>query len=162
MKSMPIYWFKSSRFEAEPGEDEETNPRMYGRQLAHWLRERFLALGYPVEDVISEDWGWCVMCQRDPYWLWIGCVNLADYEYAKPDDPPPATEMLLWQAGVTAEIPFFKYLFKRKPDVSAGLSKLDAELRRVLESETTIEIVDESVADTWFKTDAPRVTTGFD
>jgi len=153
---MPIYWMKSSRFEAEPGEDEETNPRLYGRQLANWLRERFLALGYPVEDVIPEDWGWCVMCQRDPYWLWIGCVNLQDYECAKPDDPPPSKEMLLWQAAATAEVPFFKYLFKRKPDVSAGLSKLHEELRRVLESETTIEIVDESVADTWFN-DAPDV-----
>lgn len=39
----------SSDFEAEPGEDEETNPRMYGHQVATWLHEQFLALGYEVE-----------------------------------------------------------------------------------------------------------------
>jgi hypothetical protein len=50
-----------------------------------------------------------------------------------------------------AETPFFKYLFKRKPSVQVALTKVDAELRRMLESEPGIEIVDESVADTWFK-----------
>ena len=151
MKSTSGFWFKSSLFEVEPGEDEDTNPRIYGRQLANWLKARFASLGYPVEDVIPEDWGWCVMCQRDPYWLWIGCVNLRDFEYAKPGDPPPAKERLLWTAGPTAEVPFFKYLLKRKPDVDIGLGKLDEELRGILESESGIEVVDESVADTWFE-----------
>ena len=48
-------------------------------------------------------------------------------------------------------MPFFKYLLKRKPDVDIGLGKLDEELRGILESESGIEIVDESVADTWFE-----------
>ena len=144
-------WFKSSLFEVEPGEDEETNPRLYGRQLANWLRTRFLSLGYPVEEVIPEDWGWCVMCQRDPYWLWIGCVNLRDYEYAKLGDPPPPMERLLWNAVPTAEIPFFRYLFKRKPDATTGLAKLDAELHLLLQSEPRIQVVDESAANNWFK-----------
>ena len=72
------YWFKSSDFEADPGEDEKTNPRMYGRPVVTWLHERFQALGYEVEDVFGKDWGWCVMCQRDPYWLWVGCANLRE------------------------------------------------------------------------------------
>jgi hypothetical protein len=114
------YWFKSSLFAAEPGEDEATNPRLYGRQLANWLRERILSLGYPAVEVIAEDWGWCVMCQREPYELWIGCVNLADYEYAKPGDPPPPKERLLWKAMTTAERPIFKYLFRRKPEMREG------------------------------------------
>jgi hypothetical protein len=37
---MEGYWFKSSKFEIEPGEDEEINPGMYGRQLARWLKQR--------------------------------------------------------------------------------------------------------------------------
>lgn len=28
------YWFKSTLFDIEPGEDKETNPGMYGRQFA--------------------------------------------------------------------------------------------------------------------------------
>lgn len=155
MQSTGGYWFKSSLFAAELGEDEETNPRMYGRQPANWIRERFRSLGYPVEEVIAEDWGWCVMCQRDPYSLWIGCVSLQDYEYAEPGDPPPAKERLLWHATSAAEIPFFKYLLRAKPDAREALARLDTQLRATLESEPAIEIVDESVVDTWFA-DLPR------
>lgn len=34
------YWFKSSKFEIEPREDEDINPRIYGRQSAVWLKRR--------------------------------------------------------------------------------------------------------------------------
>ena len=151
------YWFKSSLFEVEPGEDEETNPRLYGRQLATWLRQRFVSLGYEVEDVIPEDWGWCVMCQRDPYLLFVGCVNLRDYEHARPNDPPPPKERLLWNAVPTAEVPFFKYVLRRKPETQAGLEKLDRQLRGILEAEARIEIVDEAVTNTWFEQPASSV-----
>jgi hypothetical protein len=56
---MEGYWFKSSKFEIEPGEDEEINPGMYGRQLARWLKQRLTEKGYSVEDIINEDWGRC-------------------------------------------------------------------------------------------------------
>ena len=55
--NMEGYRFKSSKFEIEPGEDEEINPRMYGRQLARWLKQRLEEKGYSVEDIINEDWG---------------------------------------------------------------------------------------------------------
>ena len=144
------YWFTSTLFGVDPGEDQETNPRLYGRQPASWLRQKFLDLGYPVEEVIPEDWGWCVMCQRQPYELWIGCVNLRDYEYAKEGDPPLTTEELLWHAVPMADVPFFKYLIRRKPDVSIGLAKLDSELRAVLQAEARIQMVDSAVSDNWF------------
>ena len=149
--STPGYWFTSSVFEAEAGEDEQTNPRMYGRQLARWLRERLLALGYSAEEVFPEDWGWSVMCQREPYSLWVGCVNLRDHAYAKEGDPPPPKSLLLWNAVPFAEIPFLKYAFRRKPDVSAGLSKLDTDLRGLLQSEVTIQLLDPSVSGRWFE-----------
>jgi|HubBroStandDraft_6_1064221.scaffolds.fasta_scaffold882819_1 hypothetical protein len=50
------YWFKSSKFEIEPGEDAEINPRIYGRRLAIWLKERLEQSGYAVEEIIYEDW----------------------------------------------------------------------------------------------------------
>jgi hypothetical protein len=90
------YSFTSSRFEPEPGEDEETNPRLYGRQLATWLHAKLGALGYPVEPVFGEDWGWALICQREPYELMIGCVNYRDYELAVEGDPPPVKDELLW------------------------------------------------------------------
>lgn len=144
-------WFKSSHFEAEPDEEEFTNPRMYGRQVAIWLHREFSELGYEVEDVFGEDWGWCIMCQRDPYRLWIGCVNLRDYEYAQPGDPPPAPDRLLWNVIPMAEVPFFRYLLKTKPDTKPGLDKIDAELRQILLSDSRVEIVEDDAADTWFE-----------
>ena len=146
MDSRSGYWFKSSLFEVESGEDEETNPRMYGRQLATWLRSKFVLLGYDVEEVIPEDWGWCVMCQRDPYSLFIGCVNRIDYENEEEDSPPPPKENILWHAVPFAEIPLFKRLF-RKINTQPGLDKLDLELRAVLDKEPDIEVLAEDVVD---------------
>jgi hypothetical protein len=144
------YWFTSSVFTVEPDEDEETNPRMYGRQLANWLRKRFLEIGYPVEKVFAEDWGWCVICQRIPYSLFIGCVNLRDYEYTSEGDPPPPNEALLWSAVPMAATPFFKYLLRRKADTSSCLAKFDAQLKAILESEPSIRLVDEADSKDWF------------
>lgn len=151
MTSDRQYWFTSTRFEVETGEDQQTNPGIYGRQLANWLRGHLLQLGYPVEGVIAEDWGWCVMCQRDPYWLWIGCANLQDPESTQPSDLPPPKERLLWSAFTTAEIPSFKYLLRRRPDTKPGLEKLASELHQLLEADPSINIVDESATDAWFK-----------
>ena len=37
------YGFQSTRFDLEPGKDTETNPGVFGRQLAKWLkRNRWL------------------------------------------------------------------------------------------------------------------------
>lgn len=146
MDSRTGYWFTSSLFEVEPGEDEETNPRMYGRQLANWLRNKLERLGYEVEEVIPEDWGWCVMCQRDPYLLFVGCVSRVDYETDGENDAPPAREELLWHAVPFAEIPFFKRLFK-KINTQSGLDKLDSDLREVLAGESDIEVLTEQVPD---------------
>lgn len=150
MESAPGYWSTSTLFKVEAGEDEETNPYVYGRQLAGWLREKFLSLGYPVEEVIPEDWGWCVMCQREPYRLWIGCVNLRDHACAKEGDPSPAQEMLRWNAVPAAERPFFKYLFRKRPSMTEGLIMLASQFHEVLRSESSIQLVDGSIADTWF------------
>jgi hypothetical protein len=88
---------------------------------------------------IPEDWGWCVMCQREPYWLFIACVNLRDYEYAKEGDPPPLKSQLLWNVVPMADMPPFKYLLRRKPVTSEGLARLGADLQRVLAAESRIE-----------------------
>jgi hypothetical protein len=66
---MDGYWFKSTLFEIEPGEDKEINPRMYGRQLSVWLKAQLELHGYFVEPIIKEDWGRCLMCSRQPFSL---------------------------------------------------------------------------------------------
>ncbi|MHC1743241.1 MAG: hypothetical protein AB9873_09455 [Syntrophobacteraceae bacterium] len=137
------YWFKSSKFEIEPGEEEEINPGMYGRQLARWLKERLEEKGYPVEDVINEDWGRCLMCSRDPFMLWVGCGNGTDYDTTESADDPPAKEDIIWHCFATAEVFFWKRLF-RKIETAPAVSKLYADLGDILRSDPEITIVEES------------------
>ncbi|MEM7433428.1 MAG: hypothetical protein AAF351_16005 [Pseudomonadota bacterium] len=146
-EELPGYWFRSSRFEIEPGEDSRTNPNLYGRQPANWLRREFVKLGYDVEDVIAEDWGWCVMCQREPFYLWIGCGSVVDFRAAEANDHPPPKEQILWHVFPAAERPFWKYLFRRKPAVSAAFTKLNQQLNTVLENSADIELLSEETVD---------------
>jgi hypothetical protein len=69
------HFVTTSSFAVEPGEDAETNPGIYGRAFAHWLTDRLRERGEPVEAIIAEDFGWCVMLRRTPYRLWIACGN---------------------------------------------------------------------------------------
>ena len=135
------YWFESDLFEIEEGEDEETNPRMYGKHLSNWIRQKFINLGYEVEDVIPEDFGWLVLCQRNPYLLGVSCVSYVDYENMNEDDPAPKPEEVTWCCMVFVEVPFFKRLFK-KIDTTEGADKLGRELQAILNSEPRIKFVD--------------------
>ncbi|SUS05901.1 conserved hypothetical protein [uncultured Defluviicoccus sp.] len=137
---MGEYWFTSTLFEIEPGEDEEINPRRYGRQLAVWLKAKLEERGYRIEPAIAEDWGRCLICSREPFMLWVGCGNVVDYDAAQPGDAPPAKENVVWHCFSTAEIPLLKRLFKR-PDTSFALSKLDEDLRTILSQEPKISLV---------------------
>jgi len=139
---MEGYWFKSTKFEIEPGEDEEINPRMYGRQLARWLKQRLEERGYPVEDIINEDWGRCLMCSRDPFMLWVGCGNVTDYETAQPGYDPPMKEDVVWHCFATAEVFFWKRLF-RKVKTESAVSKLYADLGEILRAEPEVTLVQE-------------------
>lgn len=96
---MEGFWFKSSKFEIEPGEDEEINPRIYGRQLAIWLKARLEQTGYAVEEIINEDWGRCLMCARDPFMLWVGCGNVMDAGEVDSDTPARHRVALLRHRG---------------------------------------------------------------
>ena len=139
---MSQHWFKSNLFEIEPGEDAEINPRVYGRQLANWLKSRLEEVGYDVEPVITEDWGRCIMVSREPFMLWVGCGNVMDYGNMKEDDPLPAKEDIVWTCFAEAEVSLWKRLFK-KPDTAPALGKLKADLASVLGSEPGITLVEE-------------------
>jgi hypothetical protein len=139
---MDGYWFKSSKFEIEPGEDEEINPRMYGRQLARWLKQRLEEKGYSVEDIINEDWGRCLMCSRDPFMLWVGCGNVTDDEIAQSGDGPPVKDDVIWHCFATAEVLFWRRLF-RSIETEPAVSKLYTDLGEILRAEPEITLVQE-------------------
>ncbi len=106
MASMPQIWVQTSFFQVEPGEDQQTNPGRYGRMFAQWLAEQLKARGESVEEVLPEDWGWCVILTRKPYMLWIGCGNRSG-----------ATDE--WGAFVSAEPSFIQRFFRRVETRSA-------------------------------------------
>lgn len=133
------FWFKSSLFAIELNEDRETNPQRYGRQLANWLGEELRAFGYTVE-VIPEDWGWCVLCARHPFWLWIGCGNMDS------DSPGQQKEMfkkenVVWNCYVVGELPFWRFF--RRVDMKPAVDKLEKEVSSVLSSQPEIRFVEE-------------------
>lgn len=132
---MDGYWFTSDMFTVEPGEDEEINPGRYGRQLAAWLKARLEQRGHSVEPVIAEDWGRCLVLSRDPFMLWVGCGSVDESA-----DGAPSTGEIVWTCFAVAEVPLLKRLFG-KPDTSAALSRLDADLRDILGSEPAIRLV---------------------
>jgi hypothetical protein len=77
------------------------------------------------------------MLSRDPFLLWVGCGNVDD---STADDPSNGN--VTWHCFPAAEVPLFKRLFG-KPDTSAALSKLDADLRAILSTESAITLVAE-------------------
>lgn len=96
-------WLRSTLFEVEEGEDDQTNPLCFGRQLAHWLRERLIDHGRAVEEPIAEDWGWCLVVRRKPGMLWVGCANIHDHSRWPAGGPLPPGHEICWSCFVVAE-----------------------------------------------------------
>ncbi|HTU65005.1 MAG TPA: hypothetical protein VMF52_03555 [Steroidobacteraceae bacterium] len=135
------FWFRSTLFEIEPGEDGEINPGIYGRQLASWLRHKLLAAGYDIEDVINEDWGRCLMCQRSPFALWVGVGSVGDGD-ADTGAAPPADE-IVWHCFAVTEGGLRMRFFGRKSEIDTAREALDAALKSILLAEPRILIVPE-------------------
>ena len=119
MTAAPTFVVETRAFAVETGEDEETNPGCFGKAFSAWIAQEFRDLGQAVEEVIPEDWGWCVILQRKPYSLWIGCGNQTG-----------STET--WRAFVVAESGFLKRIFGTA-DTRPGIERVTDQLRRILE-----------------------------
>jgi hypothetical protein len=75
MKQTPLLEFESSAFAVIPGEDEATNPGIYGKALAEWLGNQLRAAGIPAGSIIAEDFGWCVPVAGSPHQLYVACAS---------------------------------------------------------------------------------------
>jgi hypothetical protein len=75
MKQSPFLEFESSAFAVIPGEDEETNPGIYGKALAQWLCAQLRASGFSAGDAFAEDFGWLVPIQSKPHRLYVACAS---------------------------------------------------------------------------------------
>jgi hypothetical protein len=71
--------FRSDRFPAYDGEEDQINPDLWGRRLAEFLCEKLLAEGFRTEDLLAEDWGWRFNVVNEGFSLWIGCGRYQEY-----------------------------------------------------------------------------------
>jgi len=144
------YWFKSDLFQIQKGEDEETNPGCYGKELGDWLCNKFKSLGYNVEELIPEDWGWCVLCSRENYLLWVGCGTIINDDFQENYDPesPPEGKDIVWHVFPVIEVPifYFKSWVKKRLgllDTKQPMQKLNNELKNILDEEPRVEMREE-------------------
>lgn len=117
--------FQSSYFAIESCEDQETNPGIYGKALAHWLVEELRAQGIGVNAAFAEDFGWCIPVTLDSHQLFIACADIYD-------------EPGHWGVFAFAEGGFWARLFgkdKRSPSLAA----LIALVKHILESTAHIK-----------------------
>ncbi len=132
MKQSPLLTFESSAFAVAPGEDEETNPGIFGKALAQWLADQLRVAGFPTGEVIAEDFGWCVPVESKPHALYVACASGGE-------EPGQWQVFAFAEGGVMARL-----LGKDKS--AESLATLYAAVRRCLESAQEIRSVREEAA----------------
>ncbi|MGB5717317.1 MAG: hypothetical protein WBN81_09510 [Gammaproteobacteria bacterium] len=119
--------FRSSRFPAYEGEEEQINPGIWGKRLAEYLVEKLAERGIATEEMIAEDWGWYVPLRNEGFRLAICC----GHQYGDDD------EFLCFTDPGT---PIVKKFFK-KIDATAQLTRLTEALQQILASDPEIKDV---------------------
>jgi hypothetical protein len=109
--------FESTIFDVVKGEDEETNPGIYGKSLAAWLAAQ---LQVPEEHVVAEDFGWCVPIKASPHRLYVACSSEDDRNDR-------------WRVFVFAEGGFLARLFARDTR-AADVASLFSRVKEMLEA----------------------------
>jgi hypothetical protein len=132
MRQSPLLEFESTAFAVIPGEDDETNPGIFGKALARWLAEQLRAAGFIAGDVISEDFGWCVPVESKPHSLYVACASTGE-------KPNHWRVFAFAEGGVMARL-----LGKDMSDES--LASLFAAVRRCLESAPVVRELREEPA----------------
>jgi hypothetical protein len=67
--------FESTAFPVAEGEDDETNPGIFGKALAEWLWSCLKDRGVPVKTPFAEDWGWCVELTNQKQRTGLACAS---------------------------------------------------------------------------------------
>lgn len=132
MKQTALLEFESSAFAIVPGEDEQTNPGIYGKALAQWIAEQLATRGFSVGDVIAEDFGWCVPIETKSPRLYVACTSV--------DEQPNH-----WRVFAFAEGGVLARLFGKDTSVDA-LASLFTAVKQTLQSTSTVQGLREDTA----------------
>lgn len=110
--------FRSDRFPAYDGEEQQVNPSLWGKRLAEFLRDNLRNEGFDTEEPIAEDWGWVVPVANEHFRLWIGCGRYQEY----PDG---------FLCFIEPHTPFVRKL-SRKIDTQARVASLQRAIDKIL------------------------------
>jgi len=124
MQQSPMLAFTSSKFAIEHGEDEKTNPGVYGKSLSNWLSDQLRSADIKTGEVIAEDFGWCVPVESKPH-IYAVCASSG----SAPND---------WRVFAFAESGLLARLMGKNRNTEP-LAKLFAAVRRVLTSSPMIQ-----------------------
>ncbi len=97
--------FTTDFFKPVEGEEEKTNPGIFGQQLSEWLSAELKKRGLPIEGAVAEDFGWAVIVSRTPVFLWLACGNTDESR----DE---------WSIYPVAERSLFQRIFRRDDPTS--------------------------------------------
>lgn len=146
------FWFRTDLFRVDPREDEETNPFCYGRELAMWIESEFRSAGYEPEEAFPEDWGWCVLLKRKPFYLSIACTNIRShlYEQVTPEEKEnymPNGAEFTWTCAINAEVSVFSGFYWRallgKATTTTAVQTAAKTLESILNKEQNIQLVEQ-------------------
>ncbi len=118
--------FRSQKFPPYEGEEEGTNPGVWGRRLVEYLSEHLSARGITTGTANAEDWGWYLPVPNDGFRLALCCGH---------------------QDGAADE--FVVFTDPSRPVVRRGFTKVDAApaLGRLTQALHEILSADPDIAD---------------
>ncbi len=119
--------FRSAKFPAYEGEEEQVNPGVYGRRLAEHLRTRLRERGIETGDLYAEDWGWAVTLPGERFRMWLGCGRYEEYEDG-------------FLCFIEPHKPFVRRWF-RKTDTQPAVERVAAALDTILRGDADIHDV---------------------
>jgi len=118
--------FRSAKFPAYPGEEDEVNPDLWGKRLAEYLYQKLREQGIETKEIFAEDWGWVVPLRHDAFPMWVGCGHYQEY--------PDGYLVFVEPSKPTVR----KGLFK-KIDTTADVEKVTGAIDRILKSDPEIQ-----------------------
>jgi len=123
--------FISTAFKIEEGEDEETNPGIYGKALAYWLSEHLNARSIAASEPAGEDFGWYIAIPSKPFTLYVACSNFDEVGHE-------------WGVFAFAEGSFFACLFE-KDQRKQAINALYQDIREILVASPEIKELKEEL-----------------
>jgi hypothetical protein len=99
--------FRSSKFPAYEGEEDEINPGLWGKRLTEYLAQKLAARGIETEEFIVEDWGCYLPVKNEGFRLALRCghQNGDDDQFLVFTDPStPTVKKFLRTMDATAQL----------------------------------------------------------